>query len=80
MTNSGDNADGVVPAGIVPPDVGPEASSGFQWQVHASQGPYTRPKYRVTTMDGGGLPPCPSSATYCRVVHSVGPTPAGVTP
>lgn len=55
MTNSTDNADGVVTAGVVPPDLGPEASSGFQSQARTASRPYTRPKHRVTTMDGGGF-------------------------
>jgi hypothetical protein len=50
-----DNADGVSIPGIVPPDLGPETSVGFQSVVHAGQRPYTRTKYRVTTMDGGGF-------------------------
>jgi hypothetical protein len=52
MTN--DNGDGVSIPRISIPDLGPGAG-GFQSQVHAYQAPYTRPKHRVTTMDGGGF-------------------------
>jgi hypothetical protein len=37
------------------PDLGPEASTWFQSQVSAKQAPYTRPKHRITTVDGAGF-------------------------
>jgi hypothetical protein len=48
-----DNADGVSIPGIVAPDLGRDASTGFQSSVRAYQAPYSRPKHRIKTMDGG---------------------------
>jgi hypothetical protein len=73
MTNSTDNADGVVPAGVVPPDLGPEASTGFQSQVRAYQAPYTRPKHRITTMDGGGFATFKTDAERSPFVSNLRP-------
>jgi hypothetical protein len=53
MTN--DNADGVVPAGVVPPDIGPEASSGFQSHARTASRPYTRDNRRSAAVEGGGF-------------------------
>jgi hypothetical protein len=74
MTNSADNADGVVPAGVVPPDLGPEASSGFQSQARTASRPYTRPKHRVTTMDGGGFATFKTDAERSPYVSNLRPT------
>jgi len=71
MTNSTDNADGVVTAGVVPPDLGPEASSGFQSQARTASRPYTRPKHRVTTMDRADFKPL-SSKTKSRPPATLG--------
>jgi hypothetical protein len=37
------------------PDLGGEASAGFQSVVHAGQRPYTRPNRRSAAVEGGGF-------------------------
>jgi hypothetical protein len=65
MANSRDNLDGVkASADSIQPDIGIEASTGFQPAVRAYQGPYTRSSHleeqqlanrRAKVVDGGGF-------------------------